>query len=102
MVVLKPDREPTVLVVYDRDGPHLYNHQPMRCKFRNKYKVCRAGHSYGFSTYQGMRIYQDYALKNNVLLISTKCGFTIDFLVELTGIVDISSETFEAAAKRYN
>ena len=46
--VLKPDREPTVLVVYDRDGPHLYNHQPMRCNFLNKYKVCRAGQSYGF------------------------------------------------------
>ena len=74
----------------------------MRCHFRNKYMDCRAGHSFGFSTHQGLRIYSDCALKNDILMISRQSGFTVEFLVELTGQVDISSETFEAAAKRFN
>ena len=99
---LKPDGPRTQIVVYGRDGPKLVYHQPLRCNFRNKFKTCRAGHNYGFSSLKGMRIYDDDALRNEILLVSRQSAFTIEFLVELTGQVDISSETFEAAAKRYN
>ena len=99
---IKNHKKTRKVIIYGRNGPEIYHHQHMRCNFRNKYKDCRAGHSYGFSTHQGMRIYNDFALKNDILLVSRQSGFTVDFLVELVGQVDISSENFEAAAKRYN
>ena len=99
---LVPDGDLTQIMVYGRDGPKFAFHQYMRCNFRNKFKVCRASQSLGFSTYQGMRIYDDDALKNETLLVSKQTAFSVDFLVELVGQVDILSETFEAAAKRYN
>ena len=76
---LNPDKDPTKVIIYGRNGPKIYYHQHMRCNFRNKYKDCRAGHSYGFSTHQGMRIYNDFALKNDILLVSRQSGFTVDF-----------------------
>ena len=78
----------------------------MRCNFRagsgNQKVDCRAGHSHGFNPYKGMRIYDDDALKNDILVVSNQTGFATDFLVETVGRVDISSATFEGLAKEYN
>ena len=49
-----------------------------------------------------MRIYEDDALKNDVLVVSNQTAFSIEFLVETVGRVDISSATFEGLAKEYN
>ena len=80
----------------------------LRCNFRagtgERKVVCRAGHghSHGFKNYKGMRIYEDDALKNDVLVVSNQTAFSIEFLVETVGRVDISSATFEGLAKEYN
>ena len=49
-----------------------------------------------------MRIYEDDALKNDILVVSNQTGFAMDYLVEIVGRVDISSATFEGLAKEYN
>ena len=103
---LRPDGKLTSMIVYGRDGVSILPHQYLRCNYRvgtGERKVeCRAGHSHGFATYKGMRIYEDDALKNDVLIVSKQTGFTIDFLLETVGQVDISSGKFEAMAKQYN
>ena len=84
----------------------IVQHQYLRCNFRagsgNQKVDCRAGHSHGFYTYKGMRIYEDDALKNDILVVSNQTGFAMDYLVEIVGRVDISSATFEGLAKEYN
>ena len=103
---LRPSGKPTPLIVYTRDGVRIMKHQYMRCNFRagsgNQKVDCRAGHSHGFNTYKGMRIYDDDVLKNDILVVSNQTGFAMDFLVENVGRVDISSATFEGLAKEYN
>ena len=103
---LRSERKPTAMIVYSREGVRIVPHQYMRCNFRagtgERKVTCRASHSHGYYTYQGMRIYEDDALKNDVLVVSNQTAFTIDFLVEIVGQVDISSSTFEAMAKQYN
>jgi hypothetical protein len=99
---VKKEREPTLIIVYGRDGVTVARHQYKRCNFRNAYRTCRTGFYYGYYVYQGMRVFEDDALKNDVLVVTTNTAFTIDYLVELAGQIDISSDTFEAAAKRYN
>ena len=103
---LRPDGKQTQMIVYGRDGVHIIPHQYKRCNYRagtGDMKVsCRAGHSLGFVTYKGVRIYEDDALKQDLLVVSNQSAFSIDYLVEVVGQVDISSGKFEAMAKQYN
>ena len=103
---LRADGKPTPMILYTREGVKIIQHQYMRCNFRagtgNRKVVCRAGHSLGFKTFKGMRIYEDDALRNDILVVSNQTAFAIDFLVETVGRVDISSATFEGLAKEYN
>ena len=39
------------------------------------------------------------ALKNDILLVSKQTAFTIEYMIDL---INLSSETFEAASKRFN
>jgi hypothetical protein len=63
---------------------------------------CRAGHSLGFVTYKGVRIYEGDALKQDLLVVSNQTAFSIDYLLEIVGKVDIFRGKFEAMAKQYN
>ena len=103
---LKPEEKPTPIVVYGRDGAKVHPHQYTRCRFRvgtGSMKVaCRASYSLGSKNYKGMKIYEDDALKNDILVVSAQSAFHIDFLVEIVGQVNISSATFEGIAKQYN
>ena len=103
---LKPEGTPTPMIVYGRNGTKVHPHQYTRCRFRagtgNMKVACRASHSLGYKTYQGMRIYEDDALKNQILVVSGQSAFHIDYLVEVVGQVNISSGTFEGIAKQYN
>ena len=56
----------------------------------------------GYLSYNGLKIYEDDALKQKYLVTSSQTAFSVDFLVDLTGQVDISSVAFEAVAKQYN
>ena len=51
---------------------------------------------------QGHKIFEDDALRNNVLVTSAQTGFTIDYLVEVSGLVEINSDSFEGLSKAYN
>ena len=67
------------MIVYGRDGPRVVAHQYMRCNYRvgtGERKVeCRAGHSFGFATYKGMRIYEDDCLRNKTLVVTNQIAF---------------------------
>ena len=63
---------------------------------------CRAYHGHGFYQTQGHKIFEDDALRNNVLVTSAQTGFTIDYLVEVSGLVEINSDSFEGLSKAYN
>ena len=103
---LRPDGKPTSMVVYGRDGARVLPHQYKRCNYRvgtgDRKVECRAGHSLGFATHKGVRIYEDDALKNTLLVVSNQTAFAIDYIVEIVGQVDLSSGKFEAMAKQYN
>ena len=73
---------------------------PLRCNLRNP--VCRAYHGYGFYQTKGNKIFEDDALRNQVLITSAQTGFEIDYLVEIGASVEINSDAFEGLAKVYN
>ena len=104
--MLKPEGKPTYMIVYGRNGAKVYPHQYTRCRFRagtdHQKVVCRASYSLGFKNYRGVRIYDDDALKNEILIVSSQTAFHIDLLVEIVGQVNVSSATFEGIAKQYN
>ena len=103
---LRPDGKQTPMIVYGREGVRILPHQYMRCNHRvgtgDRKVSCRAGHSLGFATSKGIRIYDDDALRNQFLIVSNQTAFTIDYLLEVVGQVSISSGKFEAMAKQYN
>lgn len=99
---LNKEGNPVTVVVYGRNGVFLVKHQYKRCNFKNQGNPCRAGHYLGYRIYNGIHIYDDDLLKNEILFVTKNTAFTLDFLVEVVGKMDISSETFEAAAKSYN
>ena len=104
--MLKPEGKPTYMIVYGRNGAKVYPHQYTRCRFRagtdHQKVVCRASYSLGFKNYRGVRIYDDDALKNEILIVSSQTAFHINLLVEIVGQVNVSSATFEGIAKQYN
>ena len=88
------------MIIYTRNGSKRVKHVPMRCNNRNP--ECRAYHGHGFYQTQGHKIFEDDALRNNVLVTSAQTGFTIDYLVEVSGLVEINSDSFEGLSKAYN
>ena len=90
------------VLIYGRHGTYLVRHEEYRCNNRNKGNPCRARYFHGYKTFEGNKIYEDDALKNEVLMVSRRTGFTIEYLVEITGNLDINSCTFEGLAKLYN
>ena len=89
-------------VIYGRNGARQAVHKEKRCNFRNSNFECGAGYYYGYLTYNGMKMVSDNALKNPVLITSSQTAFDMDFLVEFVSRVQISSTTFEGAAKEFN
>ena len=84
--------------IYGRNGPRTALHLESRCTNSS----CRVGYYHGYLSYNGMTVYADNALKNEVLVTSTHTGFDVEYLLELQGKIQISSVTFEAEAKMYN
>ena len=71
------EKEP--LTIYGRNGPREVRHLVSRCTNH----TCRIGHFHGYISYNGMTIYNNDALKNDVLVTSSCTGFDIEYLVEL-------------------
>ena len=78
---LRTEGKPTQMVVYGRNGVTIHPHQYTRCNFRvgtgDRKIACRASHSLGFKTYQGMRIFEDDALRNEILVVSNQSAFIL-------------------------
>ena len=90
------------MIIYTRNGPRRVEHVPMRCNNRNP--ECRAYHGHGFYQTKGHKIFEDDALRNQVLITSAQTGFEIEYLVEICASVEINSDAFafEGLAKVYN
>ena len=99
---LVPEGEPTVMIIYTRNGIENLKHQYVRCNNRSGGGSCRASHNLGFVSLDGIRIYHDDALKEPYLITSNQTGFAMDFLVETVGQMDICNDAFEGLAKHYN
>ena len=88
------------MIVYTRNGMKKVTHQVMRCNNRNP--ECRAFHGFGFYQSKKHRIYENDALKNDVLVISAQTGFAMDYLVEIAAAIEINADPFEGLSKVYN
>ena len=91
-----------LILVYGRNGIKKVKHEEFRCNFRNQDVSCRAGYWYGYTTYQGLRIYDDDALKKDILIVTNQSAFEIEYLVELTSEVELYAAGFDTAAKKFN
>ena len=100
-VVEVPNQKSDILI-FGKQGIKKVKHEESRCNFRNKDVPCRAGYYYGYTTFQGMRIYDDEALKNKVLVVSTQSAFEVDYLVDMVSEVELYAAGFETCAKKFN
>ena len=91
-----------ILLVFEKNGIRKAKHTESRCNFRNQDISCRAGFYFGYTTYQGMRIFDDDVLKNNSLVVSNQSAFDIDYLVELVSDVELYAADFDTCAKKFN
>ena len=90
------------ILVFGKEGISKLKHEESRCNFRNKDVTCRAGYYHGYTSYQGMRIYDDEVLKNKVLVVSSQSAFEIDYLVDLVSEVELMAAGFDTCAKKFN
>ena len=89
-------------VIYGRNGVRNGVHLESRCNNKNKYSNCRTGYFHGYLVTNGITVFEDNALKNEVLVTSNQTGFEIEYLIELKDRIQLSNITFEAEAKTYN
>ena len=92
----------TDILIYGRHGIRKSKHEEYRCNFRNQNASCRAGYYHGYRTHQGLRIYEDDALKEKVLIVSTQSAFDIEYIIELVSDVELFAAEFETRAKKFN
>ena len=73
------------MMVYSRSGMKRVTHQVRRCNNRNP--ACRALHGQGYHHEKKHRIYENYALKNDILVtgvsINSKNGVFIKLIFEV-------------------
>ena len=102
IVVRKWSEDKEGFTIYGRNGMRKGLHLESRCNFENANFKCNAGYFNGYMTFQGLKIWNDDALKEKVLVTSSQTGFDVDYLVELAIDVCVSSTTFEGASKKFN
>ena len=90
------------ILVFGKQGTSKLKHEESRFNFRNKEVTCRAGYFHGYTSYQGMRIYDDEVLKNKVLVVSSQSAFEVDYLVDLVSEVELMAAGFDTCAKKFN
>ena len=90
------------LLVFGKAGVRKVKQEEYRCNFRSRDAICRAGYYHGYTTYQGMRIFDDDVLKNKVLVITPQSAFDVEYLVDLVSGVELYAAGFETCAKKFN
>ena len=88
------------MLVYTRNGIVKAYHPEFRCNSRSN--SCRALHGLGYFKYQGKKIFEDDALKNEILVVTAQTAFTVEYMVEIVWDVEINCANFEGLAKKYN
>ena len=100
--VIQDARKNTELLVFGKTGIRKVKQEEYRCNFRSRDVVCRAGYYHGYTTYKGMKIFDDEVLRNKVLVVSSQSAFDIDYLVDLVSDVELYAAGFETCAKKFN
>ena len=90
------------MIVYGRNGSYKVNHQEYICNNQNKFQPCRASYFYGYYRFKGMKVYENDALCKNQLVVSDQTAFDLDYLIEITHLIEICSCNFEGLGKVYN
>ena len=76
------------MIVYSRKGTYGAEHLEHICNNQNTFNPCRASFFYSYYKVKGKKIYYDHALKQDILVTSTQTAFEIEYLLELTALVD--------------
>ena len=66
------------------------------------FKPCRASYHYGYYKVKGKTVYENDALRNDVLFSSSRTGFEIAYLIELAATIETCSANFEGLSTVYN
>ena len=69
------------MMVYSRSGMKRVTHQVRRCNNRNP--ACRALHGQGYHHEKKHRIYENYALKNDILVTGASINSKMEFFLKL-------------------
>ena len=94
IVPTKRSLEKEEFTIYGRNGVRKGVHVESRCNFENINFKCNAGYFHGYMTFQGKKIWNDDALSQKVLVTSSQTGFGIEYLLELTIDVCVSTTTY--------
>ena len=87
------------MLVYGRSGTYMANHNEYVCNNRNS--KCKSSYFYSYYKTKGKQIYYNDALQKKIV-VSAQTAFDVDYLYELTNLVEQCSANFEALAKVYN
>ena len=90
------------MIVYRRNGTFGVHHPEYICNNQNAFSPCRASFCYSYSKVAGNKVYYDDALIQRYLVTYTHTVFTIEYLFELSSLLDYYSAILEGLAKSYN
>ena len=96
--VARNTEQQDLMLVYTQHGTMKAKHVESRCVKKN----CRALHGCGFFKEDGHRVYEEDALKEDILVISSCTAMQIEYLIEISATIEITSANFEGLAKVYN
>ena len=95
-------KEKEAVLVYSRQGTYTATHEEYICNNQNTFKPCRANYHYGYYKVKGKTVYENDALRNDVLFSSSRTGFEIAYLIELAATIETCSANFEGLSTVYN
>ena len=78
----------------------MANHNEYVCNNRNS--KCKTSYFYSYYKTKGKKIYYNDSLQKKRLVVSGQTAFDVDYLFELTNLMEQCSANFEALAKVYN
>ena len=86
------------ILIYTRNGTKKAIHGEFRCVK----KACRALHGCGFYKERGEKVYEEDALREEILVTSSCTALEIEYLIEIASSIEICGVNFEGMAKIYN
>ena len=80
------------MLIYTRNGIVQGTHLEYRCNSKRNH--CRAYHGHGFYKKDGKKVFEEDALRKDILVVSPQTAFQIEYLIELTASIEINSDYF--------